>query len=119
LSLWETDRVYPAWASQPRLITYLGYDPFNDPTLGRPKGNEPSCVAFLSQSGPLSLWHQIVKRRMELKKNRKQCAEEMGISAKTLQAWETNRYQPSSALLKRLVKCLGLDIETSSQQVVP
>jgi DNA-binding XRE family transcriptional regulator len=119
LSLWETDRVYPAWAFQPRLIAYLGYDPFNDPTLGRPKGNEPSCVAFLSQSGPLSLGHQIIKRRMELRKNREQCAEEMGISAKTLQAWETNRYQPSSALLKRLVKCLGLDIETSSQQVVP
>jgi transcriptional regulator with XRE-family HTH domain len=118
LSLWETDRVYPAWASQPRLITYLGYDPFNDPTLGRPKGNEPSCVAFLSQSGPLSLGHQIMKRRLEMRKNRKQCAEEMGISAKTLHAWETNRYQPSSALLKRLVKCLGLDLETSSRQIL-
>jgi DNA-binding XRE family transcriptional regulator len=48
LSLWETDRVYPAWAFQPRLITYLGFDPFNDQTLGRPKGNETSCVAILS-----------------------------------------------------------------------
>ena len=47
LSTWETDRVYPAWAFQPRLVAYLGYDPFNDPTLGRPKGNETSCVAFL------------------------------------------------------------------------
>ena len=119
LSLWETDRVYPAWAFQPRLIAYLGYDPFNNPTLGSPKGNETSCIAFLSQSGPLSLGHQIIKRRMEMRKNRKQCAQEMGISVKTLQAWETNRYQPSSTLLKRLVKCLGLDAETSSRQIVP
>jgi DNA-binding transcriptional regulator YiaG len=86
----------------------LGYDPFTDPTVGRPRGNETIDVAFLAQSGPLSLGHQIVKRRMELRKNREECAEEMGISARTLQAWETNRYQPSSALLKRLVKCLAL-----------
>ena len=109
----------PVWANQPRIVLYLGHNPFTDPTLGRPRGNETTGVAFLSQSGPFSLGHQIVKRRMELRKNRKQCAEEMGISARTLQAWETNRYQPSSALLKRLVKCLGLDLETSSQQVVP
>src|SRR5664280_2488915 len=63
--------------------------------LGRPRGNETTDVAFLSQSGPLSLGHQIIKRRMELRKNREQCAEEMGISAKTLYVWETNRYQPS------------------------
>ena len=31
LSLWETDRVYPAWAFQARLIIYLGYDPFTKP----------------------------------------------------------------------------------------
>jgi DNA-binding XRE family transcriptional regulator len=36
LSLWETDRVYPAWAFQPRLAAYLGYNPFTDPTLGSP-----------------------------------------------------------------------------------
>jgi DNA-binding XRE family transcriptional regulator len=119
LSLWETDRVYPAWAFQPRLITYLGCDVFTNPALGSLRGNEPSCVAFLSQTGPPSMGHQIVKRRMELRKNREQCAEEMGISVKTLKAWETNRYQPSSALLKRLVKCLGLDLESSSRRVVP
>ena len=44
LSLWETDRVYPAWAFQRRLSTYLGYDPFTDPTLGRPRGNERRTV---------------------------------------------------------------------------
>jgi DNA-binding XRE family transcriptional regulator len=55
LSLWETDRVYPAWVFQPRLITYLGYDPFTNPTLGSPKGNKPSCVAFLSPDAPSPL----------------------------------------------------------------
>jgi DNA-binding XRE family transcriptional regulator len=53
LSTWETDRVYPAWTFQSRLITYLGYNPFNDPTLGRPKGNETSCVAILSPDAPV------------------------------------------------------------------
>ena len=46
LSLWETDRVYPALAFQPRLIAYLGSDPFTDPTLGNPERNETSCVPF-------------------------------------------------------------------------
>ena len=50
LSLWETDRVYPAWAFQPRLIAYLGYDPFTNSALGKPKGNETSCVAILSSN---------------------------------------------------------------------
>jgi DNA-binding XRE family transcriptional regulator len=112
LSLWECDHVPPVWANQPRIVAYLGYDPFTDPTVGRPRGNETTGVAFLAQSGPLSLGHQIVERRMELRKNRKQCAQEMGISAKTLQAWETNRYQPSSTLLKRLVN-LGFALQQS------
>src|SRR5664280_1739811 len=90
LSLWECDRVPPVWANQPRIVAYLGYDPFTDPTVGRPRGNETQGVAFLSLPGPLSLRHQIIKRRMELRKNRKQCAEKLGISVKTLQAWETS-----------------------------
>jgi transcriptional regulator with XRE-family HTH domain len=92
LSLWETDRVYPAWAFQPRLITYLGYDPFNDPTLGRPKGNETSCVAFLSQNAPVTLGQMIKQHRLKLRKTRKQLASELGVSVKTLWGWETNRW---------------------------
>ncbi len=52
LSLWECDRIVPAWAFQPRLIAYLGFDPFTDLTPGRPKGNETQCVAFLSPQAP-------------------------------------------------------------------
>src|ERR1700733_12644471 len=40
LSLWETDRIYPGRAFQPRLTAYLGYDLFNDPKPGSPKNNE-------------------------------------------------------------------------------
>ena len=48
LSLWEGDKIHPAWTYQPRLIAYLGYDPFENPDLDRPKGNETSGVASLA-----------------------------------------------------------------------
>src|ERR1035437_2989958 len=95
LSLWETDRVYPAWVFQPRLITYLGYDPFTNPTLGSPKGNKPSCVAFLSPDAPAILGQKIKQYRLKLRKTRKQLALKVGISVKTLWGWETDRWQPT------------------------
>ena len=100
LSLWETDRVYPAWAFQPRLITYLGYDPFTDPTLGSPRGNETSYVAFLSIDTPVTLGQKMKQNRLKLRKTRKQMAAELGVSVKTLWGWETDRWQPSAALSK-------------------
>ena len=48
LSLWECDRIYPSLSFQPRLIAYLGYDPFTKTGLENLKGNEPQGVAFLS-----------------------------------------------------------------------
>jgi transcriptional regulator with XRE-family HTH domain len=95
LSLWETDKVYPARAFQPRLIAYLGFDPFNDPTLGRPKGNETPCIAFLSSTAPATIGQKIKQLRLKLKKTRKQLAKELGISVKTLWAWETGRRVPT------------------------
>ena len=102
LSLWETDRVYPAWAFQPRLIAYLGYDPFNDPTLGSPKRNETSCVAFFSPGAPISSGQKIKQHRLKMRKSRKQFAAELGISVKTLWGWETDRWQPSKLLKERI-----------------
>ena len=96
LSLWETDRVYPAWAFQPRLITYLGYDPFNDPTLGRPGGNETSYVAFLSIDTPIMLGQKMKQNRLKLRKTRKQMAAELGVSVKTLWGWETDCWLPTT-----------------------
>jgi len=75
LSLWETDLVYPTWAYQPRLAAYLGCDPFTDPALGCPKGNETQFVAILAPTGPLTLGQRIIARRVELRKNRTECAQ--------------------------------------------
>ena len=96
LSLWECDRIYPAWAFQPRLAAYLGYDPFTDQTLGRPKGNETSRVAFLSPDAPITLGQKIKQHRLKLRKTRKQMASELGVSVKTLWGWETDRWQPTA-----------------------
>jgi transcriptional regulator with XRE-family HTH domain len=109
LSLWETDIVYPTWAYQSRLVEYLGCDPFTNPALGGPKGNESSYVAILAPTGPQTLGQRIRKRRLELRKNRKECAKELGVSVKTLWAWETGRCQPCADHLERGVTFLGID----------
>ena len=98
LSLWETDRVYPAWAFQPRLTDYLGYNPFTDPALGRPRGNEPSGVAFLSPDAPITVGQKIKDFRLKSRKTRRQLAVEWGISPKMLWGWETGRWLPTMAV---------------------
>jgi DNA-binding XRE family transcriptional regulator len=100
LILWETDRVYPAWAFQPRLITYLGYDPFTDPRLGSPRGNELPFVAFLSKNTLVTLGQKMKQNRLKLRKTRKQMALELGVSVKTLWGWETDRWQPTTIVPK-------------------
>jgi transcriptional regulator with XRE-family HTH domain len=102
LSLWECDRIYPSWASQPLLSAYLGYDLFTDPTLGSPKRNETSCVAFFSPDAPISRGQKIKQHRLKLRKSRKQFALDLGISQKTLWGWETDRRQPSKLLKERI-----------------
>jgi len=107
LSCWECDRIHPTWEYWPRIVSYLGYDPFTNPALGRPKGNESRGVAFSSLSNPVTLSQKLVKRRLELKKTRKQCAEEMGVSVKTLQCWEQDRRTPSPCLRERVIRFFG------------
>jgi len=94
--------VYPAWAFQPRLIAYLGYDPFTNPALGKPKGNETSCIAILSSAAPVTTGQKIKQRRFELKKTRKQLASELGVSVKTLWGWETDRWEPTAKGQKQI-----------------
>ena len=106
LSLWECDRIVPAWAFQPRLIDYLGFDPFTDLTPGRPKGNETQCVAFLSPQAPVTPGEKITQRRLKLKKTRRQLASELGISVKTLWGWETDRWQPTPKGQKQIMAFL-------------
>ena len=119
LSLWETDNIYPTWAYQPRLVEYLGYDPFTTPALGGPKSNETSFVAILAPIGPLTIGQRITKRRVELRKTRKECATELGVSVKTLWGWETGRCQPCPNHFKRVVALLGFDPTQESLTINP
>ena len=102
LSLWECDRIYPAWGFQPRLIAYLGYDPFTETGLKTPKGNETNGVAFLSPDAPVSIGQKIRYFRFKSRKTRLQLAAEWGISPKTLWGWETDQRKPSSLLKRRI-----------------
>ncbi len=108
LSLWETDQVYPAWAYQPRLVEYLGHDPFTDPALGRPLGNESNGVAFLGLETPLSFGQQVKKHRLGQRKTGNQFAKELRVDAKTLSAWESGRREPIGQLRKRIEDLLRL-----------
>src|ERR1035438_9912792 len=84
MSTWERDLKYPAWENQPRITAYLGYDPFDDPTLGRPLGNEFNGVAFLIREVPKTSSEMVQKRRLELRKNKGEFAKILGVDPKTL-----------------------------------
>ena len=109
LSCWECDRIYPTWEYWPRIIGYLGYDPFTEPSLGSRKCNETRGVAFSSLENPVSLGKKLIKRRLETRKSRLHCAREMGVSVKTLAAWERDCRDPSTELKGRIVAFLGYD----------
>ena len=46
LSRWECDKVYPTWDHHPRVIDYLGYDPFASCGFRDPYGNESPVGAL-------------------------------------------------------------------------
>ena len=102
LTLWECDRLHPRWFYWPRIIAHLGLDPFTDSTLGRPKGNETSSVAFLSSRAPVTIGQKIIKQRMEMGKTRAQYAAQLVISYKTLSNWEHDRRKPCKHKLQQL-----------------
>ena len=102
LSLWECDRIYPAWAFQPRLIAYLGYDPFTETGLPNGKSNEPSGVAYFSTDAPVSIGQKIRQFRLKSRKTRLQLAKEWGVSPKTLWGWETGQREPSKYCRQRI-----------------
>lgn len=102
LSLWECDRIYPAWAFQPRLIAYLGYDPFTENGLKPAKGNETNGVAYFSTDAPISIGEKIRRFRLKSRKTRQQLAKEWGVSPKTLWGWEAGKREPSPLLKRRI-----------------
>jgi transcriptional regulator with XRE-family HTH domain len=94
LSRWERDTIYPTWAFQVRIVEYLGYDPFTNPALGRPKGNETTGVALLSQNQAVSIAVALRNHRLGLRKNTKEFAKELGVAVRTLRDWELGRHIP-------------------------
>ncbi len=117
ISRWECDKVHPTWPHQSAVIAYLGYDPFTNPALGRPKGNETPVVAFLSSGAANALGQRIMTFRLAMRKNRQQFAKELGVDVKTLRDWETGRHKPSRKLAKQLKS--SLDHEGSIPTFAP
>jgi hypothetical protein len=70
---------------------------FKSKNFGRLKGNEPSCVAFLSPDATVTIGQKMEQNRLKLRKTRKQMALELRVSPKTLWGWETDRWQPTAA----------------------
>jgi len=102
LSLWECDRIYPAWAFQLRLIAYLGYDPFTENGLKPAKGNETNGVAYYSPDAPISIGEKIRRFRLKSRKTRQQLAKEWGVSPKTIWGWESGKREPSAYIRQRI-----------------
>lgn len=103
LSKWERDILYPAWGNQQKIRDYLGFDPFDDPALGRPLGNEREApIMLLSSFG-----YQLRQKRITSRLTRKTLAEKLGMSPKTIWGWETSIRNPSRILRQRLEELLG------------
>ena len=109
LSRWECGKVYPTWPQQPAVAAYLGFNPFTNPTLGSPKGNERSGVAILSPKSSDNIGQAIIRHCMKARKTRKQAAKEMGLSPKTVWNWVTGRRQPNARLRARVLEFLASD----------
>lgn len=109
LSDWETGRIFPSLTLQPRIVEYLGYDPFVIAPLETPKGNEPQGVAFLALDSKATTGQRIRGWRIGLKKTRKQMASEIGVSVKTLWGWENDLWLPIFGKGKLTAKGFVLD----------
>ena len=106
LSKWERDKIYPAWAHQPTIAAYLGFNPFTNPALGSPKSNKSRDVAILSPNASLNIGQRIIKRALELRKNLQEIAKDLGVSPKTIWNWEANRRKPNATLEQRIERLL-------------
>ncbi len=103
LSRWECDKVYPNWEHHPKLIEYLGYDPWVIYGLRDPYGNETPVVASLS---PTAIGNRIRIQRLERKLTVKECARMLNVDPRTLHGWEKHRHQPSAGVEKRIKEFL-------------
>jgi DNA-binding XRE family transcriptional regulator len=81
--LWEKNKVQPSLAQIPKIIEFLGRDPF--------------------QKKPESLGDKLREYRRVHGLSQKKAAKQLGIDLSTLTAWERGEHQPTKKLLLKLI----------------
>ena len=87
--LWEKNRVKPSLAQIPKIIEFLGRDPFEKETE--------------------NLGDNIREYRRVHGLTQKKLAEQLEIDQTTLSAWETGQYLPPKQQLGKLSSLLGVE----------
>jgi len=80
--LWEKNKVHPSLAQIPKIIAFLGRDPFE---------NKADSLA-----------ERIKDFRRVRGLSRKKLADQLGIDPSTLEGWETGKHQPTKKLLDKI-----------------
>jgi transcriptional regulator with XRE-family HTH domain len=84
--LWEKNRVRPSLAQIPKIIDFLGYDPF--------------------EKEPATLGDKIREYRRIHGLSQKKLAEQTGVDQSTLQGWERGEHQPTGTRLEKMKSIL-------------
>jgi len=79
---WETNRTFPQLRFIPRIIAFLGYDPYDTP--------------------PQAVGKRIIATRRRLGLSQKRLGALLDIDPGTLGRWERGKSSPSKNLLRRL-----------------
>ena len=80
---WEKDRKAPEARHWPKIITFLGFDPYPEPkTLGE----------------------RLRARYRELGLSRREASRRLGMDENTLEAYETGKWQPTKDRTRRLIE---------------
>jgi len=80
--LWERNKVKPSLTQIPKIIEFLGRDPF--------------------ENNADSLAERIKDFRRVRELSRKKLADQLGIDPSTLEGWETGKHQPTKKLLDKI-----------------
>jgi transcriptional regulator with XRE-family HTH domain len=85
---WENDRYTPQISHYPKIIEFLGYNPF------------PIDESMLGG--------RMKKYRIEQGLSHKKLGEKIGVDASTIGAWENNEHMPNRAKQKKLEQLFNL-----------
>ena len=80
--LWEKNKVQPSLAQIPKIIEFLGHDPFKKET------------AYLGD--------KILEYRRIQGLTQEKLAEQLGIDLTTLASWERGKHRPTKKLLEKI-----------------